>query len=293
MDIVVSKYAGFCGGVRRADEAIKGLIASRPDGGLIFTIGPLIHNEIYNEELRKCGVLSVSIDDVPRIVNENPNRKLSFVIRTHGIEKSSREYLEGLAKLNPDISVVDMTCPSVRRIQKIAEDITSERTHFVLFGSKSHAEVKAAITYANGDKTVISSPEEAERLEIGDKIPILCSQTTQNLLLFVKIKKIFKKRFTNAQIFDTICSVTENRQSEALSLARECDAMIVIGSQDSSNTKKLYELCKTECENTHLISAHNCPPITLSGDIKKVGITAGASTPDGIILEVYKSYGKL
>ena len=289
MDIILSKHGGFCPGVKRADGAVRELIASHKGGGLIFTLGHLIHNEIYIDELRKLGVESIRLDEIPDIIRKHQNEKITFVIRTHGIAKAEREYLDELVAKNDCLSVVDMTCPSVKRIQEIAKTRTSENTHFVLFGSPEHDEVRAVMSYAVGEKTVISSLRDAEELKISDKIPILCSQTTQNLLLFVKIKKIFEKRFTNAQIFDTICSVTENRQNEAVNLARECDMMIVIGSKQSSNTHKLYEICKRECVNTQWLQSLDCPSIALSGNTKKVGITAGASTPDGIILEVYKA----
>ncbi len=289
MDIVLSKYGGFCPGVKRADSAIRALASKSSKDSMIFTIGDLIHNEIYINELRSIGVRSVSLDEIPDIIDRNPTKKITFVIRTHGITKEAREYLTGLTAKHESISVVDMTCPSVKRIQEIADSRTSDTTHFVLFGSESHDEVKGIMSYVKGEKTIISSPDEVDLLQIGEKIPILCSQTTQNLLLFVKIKKVFKKRFTNAQIFDTICSVTENRQNEAIDLSRACDAVIVIGSKDSSNTRKLYDICMKECKSAQWIQSLNCPPVALSGDVKKVGITAGASTPDGIILEVYKA----
>ena len=288
MDIILSEFGGFCPGVKRADNAVRAL-ASSNDGGLVFTIGDLIHNEIYTEELRSIGVRSISQDEIPDIINQNPERKITFVIRTHGITKEVMGYLDELTKLHKNVTVVDMTCPSVKRIRDIAIERTSSDTYFVIFGSPDHDEVKGIKSYAAGKKAVISSLEEAMSLEIGDKIPILCSQTTQNLLLFVKIKNFFKKRFTNAQIFDTICSVTENRQNEAIGLARTCDMMLIIGSKESANTKKLFEISCNVCKNTQWIQSLNCPPIALSGNIKKVGITAGASTPDGIILEVYKA----
>ena len=289
MKITVSENAGFCPGVRRADEAVRALIASSNKDKLVFTIGHLIHNEIYNDNLAARGVKAISHEDIPDVLKSNPEKQITFVIRTHGVTKDIFEYLSDLERGNERISVVDMTCPYVKKIQKIAEESTSDQTHFVLFGAKNHPEVQGIISYAKGDKTIISSLEEAEDIKIGEKIPILCSQTTQNLLLFVKIKNFFKKRFTNAQIFDTICSVTENRQNEAIGLARTCDMMLIIGSKESANTKKLFEISCNVCKNTQWIQSLNCPPIALSGNIKKVGITAGASTPDGIILEVYKA----
>ena len=143
------------------------------------------------------------------------------------------------------------------------------------------------MSYAKGKKKAFSSLDELADVDLGDKIPILCSQTTQNLVEFKKIKKIFEKLYTNAIFFDTICSVTENRQNEAAKIAKESDLMIVIGGHESSNTNKLYELCSKECPTVWIESVTDLQT-DFPDNAKCVGITAGASTPDGIITEVLK-----
>ena len=289
MEIILSKNAGFCPGVRRADKAVRDLIKSKVDGDMIFTLGPLIHNGVYVSSLEKDGVRSVDISEVEGIIGENPGRNITFVIRTHGISLDDDLFLQRICEEYPNVSVVDMTCPSVKHIHNIAIQHTSSETYFLLFGSKTHPESVATISYAKGEKAIISSPEELESIDLQGKTPILCAQTTQNLLQFIQIKKILKKLYTNAIFFDTICSVTENRQYEAIDIAKRSDVMIVIGGRDSSNTGKLYSLCGEVCPKVLWIETAAELSTDFPDSAKCAGITAGASTPDGIIMEVFKA----
>ena len=273
--------------MKRADKEIMRLVSERKKGERIFTLGKLIHNDIYNGSLADMGVISVTPEELKEELRKAPDTKTTLVIRTHGITKEIGERLNILMREYPALSVIDMTCPSVKKIHKIAEENTGEDTYFVLFGNENHPESQGIISYAYGEKVIISSVEEAERLDPHGKIPILCSQTTQNLVQFIKIKKIFEKLYTNAKIFDTICSVTENRQNEAIEIAKRSDFMIVIGGKESSNTHKLYDLCKEVCPNTLWIESASELKADFPDSAKCAGITAGASTPDGIITEVF------
>ena len=287
MRIIVSKTAGFCPGVRRADINIRSLIENKSDNEKIFTIGELIHNRDYTDDLSSLGVDIISIDDICSMI-QRENSKIKAVIRTHGITKENYAKLEKLASEYQNFSFVDMTCPSVKKIHKIASENTSDKTVFLLFCNKDHPEAIGIMSYANGEKYPISSVDDLNNINFKDKIPILCSQTTENLELFAKIKKNLKNLCTNAIFFDTICSVTENRQKEAINIAKQSDLMIVIGGVDSSNTRKLYELCSNECQNTVWIKSRSDLLTDFPDPAKCVGITAGASTPDGIITEVIK-----
>ena len=198
MDIILSKNAGFCPGVRRADEAVKNLIEQRNDGDLVFTLGPLIHNGVYVSSLKEEGVYPIEISEVENIIADNPQKNIHLVIRTHGISLEDEAYLNSVSKKHPQLHIVDMTCPSVKKIHKIAINETTENTYFILFGSKTHPESIATISYAKGDKAIISSLEELLELDVKGKMPILCAQTTQNLLQFIQIKNILKKLYTNA-----------------------------------------------------------------------------------------------
>ena len=287
MKVTLSKLAGFCPGVKRADKEISQLISSSDEK--IYTLGHLIHNRLYNEELEKSGVKSVDISEVEGIILENADSKIRLVIRTHGITKEQDELLHKLEAEYKNFSLSDMTCPYVKRIHNIAKDNTNDNTVFLLYCDKNHPEAIGILSYAEGEKYPFSSIEDLESIKIDDKTPVLCSQTTQNLCEFEKIKNFLKKLYTNLIFFDTICSVTENRQREAIEIAKCSDAMIVIGGRESSNTRKLYDLSLGECKKTLWIESYTELNSDFFDNAKSVGITAGASTPDGIITEVLKS----
>lgn len=286
MNVTLSKYAGFCPGVKRADITVRRLIAERESGEQIFTLGHLIHNNHYNAELESFGVRSVSLGEIEAMLP--PKSKITVVIRTHGIPKNDFDTLLRYEKEYPLFKVVDVTCKDVKKIHKIAEDNTSDDTCFILFAEKSHPEAIGIMSHAKGEKYAISSLDELTQIDFKEKLPILCSQTTQNLLEFEKIKNFLKKLYTNAKIYDTICSVTENRQNEAVRIAKQSELMVVVGGKDSSNTRRLYDLCHSVCPNTRLIESACDLTTDFPDNAKSAGLTAGASTPDGIITEVLK-----
>ena len=289
MKITLSKNAGFCPGVRRADDGVMKLLCESDDSTLIFTLGELIHNKVYVRSLEEKGVRAINLNEAERVILDNPGKKIVFVIRTHGIPKPDEEYLRSLADEHEGVSVLDMTCPYVKKIHDIAARETGDDTYFLLYGSRNHPECIGTISYAKGDRAIISNEEELKSIDFKGKIPILCAQTTQNLLQFIKFKNFLKKVCTNAIFFDTICNVTENRQYEAIELAKRSDAMIVIGGKQSSNTEKLYHLCKEVCPKTLWVETAAELSTDFPDSAKSAGITAGASTPDGIIMEVFKA----
>lgn len=291
MNITLAENAGFCPGVKRADEAVRTLI--NDIDGKIYTLGELIHNRIYNDSLLDKGVSSVSIEEISEILNKDPYSKATLVIRTHGITKEDNELLAALTKKHPNFKIVDMTCAYVKRIHRIAEENTGDNTVFLLYCDRNHPEAKGIISYAKGEKYMFSDLEEVKNLNFGGKTPILCSQTTQNLQEFKKIKNFFEKLYTNLIFFGTICSVTQKRQDEAVLLAKKSDAMIVVGGRNSSNTRKLFDLCSENAPYAvHIESADELKSADFPENAKNIGITAGASTPDDIILEVIKQWKK-
>ena len=287
MNVTVSKYAGFCPGVRRADLTVRRLISERAPDELIVTYGHLIHNRHYNEELEALGVRSVTLFELEEILTSRKG-KVTLVIRTHGITKDEYDVLRSYEEKYPEFKTLDLTCIDVKKIHRIAAENTSDDTCFILFAEKGHPESIGIMSQAKGEKYAISSLEELKKIDIGKKLPILCSQTTQNLLEFEKIKLFLKKLYTNAKIYDTICSVTENRQNEAIRIAQQSDVMIVVGGKDSSNTRRLYDLCKEVCSETYHIESAYDLKTDFPDSAKSAGLTAGASTPDGIITEVLK-----
>ena len=287
MKITVSKYAGFCHGVRNADRIVQNLI--KTSDSRIYTLGSLIHNRLYNEDLLKNGVRAMSIDEVEEAFYSSPEKKMTLIIRTHGTTKENTQKLKLLEMKEQNFELIDATCPYVKKIHKIAEENTSDDTYFLLYCAPDHPEAIGIMSYANGSKKAFSSLAEIENLDLGGKTPIICSQTTQNLVEFIKIKKFLKKLYTNVIFFDTICSVTENRQNEAIEIAKASDFMVVIGGKESSNTRKLYDLCKQSCPKTIWIESSADLSTDFPDSAKSAGITAGASTPDGIITEVFKT----
>ena len=286
MSITLSEHAGFCPGVKNADKCVRKLIEQNKGEWRLFTLGTLIHNDIYNSELKSLGVDIIDVGDCESEYLKSPEREMKVVIRTHGIPREQSEYLSELESKYNNFKVIDATCGYVKKIHKIAESNTGDDTFFLLYCDPGHPEAIGIMSYAKGEKLAFSSLDQLEGLKINGKTPILCSQTTQNLVEFKKIKKIFKKLYTNAIFFDTICSVTEKRQTEAIDLARMSDTMIVIGGKTSSNSKKLYNLCLENCASTHFIESARDLRDDMYFSANKIGITAGASTPDSLITEV-------
>ena len=296
MSVTLAKNAGFCFGVKRATDFVEQLVGECSHDTDIYTIGSLIHNRLYNEALAARGVRAIAVEEAEAAVTRaaNAHRRCVFVIRTHGLPKEDEAVLRRLAEQNPEVRVEDLTCPFVKRIHKIAEEETSEETRFVLLGNPTHPEVLGIMSYAKGEKAALPTADDiGAYLEVrqnDQKSLVLAAQTTQSLQEWKKTQKFHEKLYTKSKFFDTICSVTEKRQTEAVALARASDRMIVVGGLDSSNTGKLYELCHSVCPDTVRIeSASELSEEYKTDATKNVGITAGASTPSGIILEVYKA----
>ena len=294
MKIQIAENAGFCFGVRRATAHVEQLIA-RGDRRVCI-LGHLIHNRLYNESLEKRGVRHITAEEASRVAEESDrDGATTVVVRTHGIPLEQEKLLRGLSAAHPHFTIEDMTCPFVRKIHRIADENTGADTLFLLLGSENHPEVQGILSHVRGEYRVFGTAQELEALlrqtDIGEKRIVMAAQTTQNLEEWKKSQKIIEKLYTNAKKFDTICSVTENRQKEAVVLAAHSDRVIVIGGRESSNTGKLYELCRRFCADTCWIES--CAELPSSyhtdGEDTVISITAGASTPDEIIREVYEA----
>ena len=296
MSVTIAKHAGFCFGVKRATDFVEALTHTEGEKTSIYTIGSLIHNRHYNESLLRAGVKAIEVNEAEEVAKAaaTEGKSCVFVIRTHGIPKEDEALLRRLTEEYPHVKVEDLTCPFVKRIHKIAEEETDENSRFVLLGTPTHPEVLGIMSHAKGEAVAFPTADEVEEYlsfrQKDQKKLILSAQTTQNLQEWKKTENFIKKLYTNAIFFDTICNVTESRQTEAIALSGVCDRMIVVGGADSANTRKLYELCKARCPDTLLIeSASDLPDAYKQDATKNVGIAAGASTPRGIILEVYKT----
>ena len=292
-NITVATHAGFCFGVKRATDEVEKKITEKSENEKIYTLGHLIHNEGYIKWLEERGVSSIEVSDIERICDSaTKNSPVTVYIRAHGIPTHVEELLKNCKDKNKFFDFVDLTCPYVKKIHKIAKENSGDDKIFALLGSAVHPEVVGIMSYAEGEKYVFESAcEIAESLKNGalsklhKKTLNLAAQTTQNLSEWEKSLEIVKKYCTNSIFFDTICKVTEIRQNEAKKLANECDFIVVVGGRESSNTAKLYKICKEACE--HTVWVENASE--LDGRFptnKKIGIVAGASTPKRDIEEV-------
>ncbi len=279
MNVILAKSAGFCFGVKRAVDKVYE--EAKNSNIPVYTFGPIIHNEEVVRDLEEKGVHAVC--------NESELAEISggiMVIRSHGISKS----VYGKIK-DAGFQIVDATCPFVLKIHRIVEEYSQKGYHIIIIGNDSHPEVEGIKGWSNPDKTsVLQTREEAENftLKIGEKVCIV-SQTTFNYNKFQELVEIIEKKGYDIIVLNTICNATEVRQKEAAEIAANVDAMIVIGGSHSSNTQKLFEICKKECENTYYIQTLDDLDLNQFWSIDNVGITAGASTPNNIIEEVQKN----
>lgn len=276
-EIKLAKTAGFCFGVNRAVNLVYKLVE---DGEKVCTLGPIIHNQQLVEDLKSKGVNDISSPDACA-------DGYKIVIRTHGIEK---ETLSDIS--NRGIDYIDATCPFVLKIHRIVSE-AEQGTVTLIAGDSNHPEVKGIRSFCVGSSHVFKNHEELaeiiDKYKIASEKTVICvSQTTFSTEEWKKCEKILKKVCTNCKIFDTICSATSERQAEALALAKECDAMLVIGGRHSSNTCKLKDVCSEYAPTFLIETAAELADMDFSR-FNVVGVTAGASTPSVIIKEVLKT----
>ena len=276
MQVILAKTAGFCFGVKRAVD----MVYEQAEHGDVYTYGPIIHNEEVVKDLENKGVSIIHNEEELKQLREG-----TVVIRSHGVER--RIYEEaGEHHLN----LVDATCPFVKKIHNIVDKDSAKGNQIIIIGNKHHPEVQGICGWCNTQPIVIESEEEAENLsDFGGKELSLVAQTTFNHKKFNKMVEIFEKKGYNITVYNTICNATEERQKEACEIAKQVDAMIVIGGKTSSNTQKLYEISKRECANTYYIQTLVDLDLATFESVGRVGITAGASTPNQIIKEVHGS----
>ena len=279
-NVILAKTAGFCFGVRRAVDMAYG-IAGRDK---VYTYGPIIHNETVVEDLEAKGVKVVhSIEEAAALAGG------TMIIRSHG---ASKEEIDLLKQMGFDI--VDATCPFVKKIHHIVEEYSEQGYGIIIIGSADHPEVQAISGWCKEAPVIIESEEEAREFKTDpDKKLCLVSQTTFNYNKFQLLVEIISKKGYDIRCLNTICNATEERQSEAREIAGRVDAMIVIGGRQSSNTQKLYDICKNECKNTYYIQTLVDLDLKTFESIGNVGITAGASTPNNIIEEVHTNMSEM
>ncbi|OON96264.1 MAG: 4-hydroxy-3-methylbut-2-enyl diphosphate reductase [Epulopiscium sp. Nele67-Bin005] len=269
MKIKIAKSAGFCFGVERAVKLAYGQKGQTHT----YTLGPIIHNETVTNELKEHGIHSIeNISDVKECQR--------LIVRCHGVVPEV--YTDAKER---EIHIVDTTCPYVKKIHRLVKKHTDENKTIILIGDKSHPEIIGINGWANNSCIIVKDNSELPKLST-DREYFVVAQTTYKINIVEDVIRDLDKNNIKYKFVNTICDATSQRQVEADKIARKVDFMIVIGSPYSSNTQKLYEICKSQCNNTVCIQHIQELDIDLLKDVECVGITAGASTPHHIIEEV-------
>ena len=274
MKIIMAEHAGFCFGVNRAVSCVYDLIDKNKK---IYTYGPIIHNEEVVKDLENHGVTVID-----SLENLNELETGTVVIRAHGVPESVYSILA-----DSKMEIIDETCPFVKRIHNIVSEYSEKGYKIIIVGASEHPEVIGIKGWANDDAVVVENIEEAQKITIDKDIDVcIVAQTTYNLKKFQEIVEIIQNKAYNVNVVNTICNATKERQESADKIASLVDVIIVIGSSTSSNTRKLYDICKLKCERTYLIQTVDDLDFDFFKSASLVGITAGASTPNKIIEEV-------
>lgn len=277
MEVKRAAWAGFCFGVKRAIElALK---ARSENTGPIYTLGPLIHNPQVVRYLAEKGI--EAIEDLAAA------KEGTLIIRSHGVEP---DILAAVQELG--LKIVDATCPFVRRAQELAKDLAGRGYTVVVVGDRKHPEVRGIVGWTGGQAHVVEGPEEAEGLPDFPRIGVI-AQTTQPLKNFEAVVAVLQRRDAEVKVFSTICHAVAERQQAALELARQVDAMVVVGGYESANTQKLTRLCQETGTPTYHIETAGELKAEWFAKVRAAGLTAGASTPDWIIEEVEKRMNEL
>ena len=275
MKVIKAKTAGFCFGVKRAVDTVYEQVdtCSEP----IYTYGPIIHNEEVVKDLESKGVVVLRTEEDLDHISGG-----TVIIRSHGVEKRIYDKLEAKG-----IRIVDATCPFVKKIHNIVRKESAAGKYILIIGDPDHPEVIGIRGWAGEHAAVLQNADDIENIDFSKKEKIsVVSQTTFNYNKFKDLVEIIKKKSYDVSVLNTICNATKERQTEAESIAKSVDAMIVIGDKHSSNTQKLFEICRKACNNTYYIQTLDDLNLNQLGSVETVGITAGASTPNNIIEEV-------
>lgn len=285
MEVILAEHAGFCFGVKRAVDTLTEEIRKHAGAVPIYTWGPIIHNDEVVRSFEEQGVRAVeSLEELRALAEAAGDVPGILVIRSHGVSRAVMLKITDLG-----FTVVDATCPFVKRIHGIVEEAGKQGRTVIVVGDPVHPEVQGIVgwTAGEGGVQVVADAEAAAALDLpgGSRVTVV-AQTTYRVTKFQEIVEIIKQKEYDVNVADTICNATEERQREAEALASSADAMIVVGGAHSSNTRKLYEICTRLCPRTDFVHTPEDLRLTWPSSVRRVGITAGASTPQKIIEEV-------
>ena len=272
-EVILAKSAGFCFGVKRAVDTVYEQTGKKN----VYTFGPIIHNEEVVKDLEKKGVFVINTMEELDDITEG-----TVIIRSHGVSSAVYEALQ-----KKGVEIVDATCPFVLKIHNIVKQESANGKQIVIIGNEKHPEVEGIMGWSKTQVHVVDTAEKAQNLQLDPQREVcIVSQTTFNYNKFKELVEILEKKSYDVSVLNTICNATKERQTEARSIAETVDAMIVIGDKHSSNTQKLFEICRKACNNTYYIQTLGDLDLNQLGSVETVGITAGASTPNNIIEEV-------
>jgi 4-hydroxy-3-methylbut-2-enyl diphosphate reductase len=273
VEVILAEPSGFCYGVKRALDTL--LDAAKERGKRMYTLGPLIHNPQVIEKLEREGIRSVaSLDEI------SPPAVL--VMPSHGV---GRDIME--SAISRGMEVTDVTCPFVSKVHRLAESLVRQKYQVVIVGDQGHTEVKSIVSRAGEDAVVVSGVEELASRDLKRRVGIV-AQTTQAVERFQECVSEAARRVYEVRAYNTICHATSERQAAAVKTAQAVDVMIVVGGRNSANTRRLAEICAQAGVPTHHVEIADELEACWFAVAKKVGVTAGASTPDWIIQEVVR-----
>jgi 4-hydroxy-3-methylbut-2-enyl diphosphate reductase len=269
LKVKLAKTAGFCMGVRRAMNIV--LDAANKKKGKLYTYGPLVHNPQAIEMLKEKGV---------EILGSDPVSNATVILRAHGVAPDERKKIKDSGNL-----LCDATCPHVARAHSIIKKEIREGYSAIIIGDKGHAEVNGLIGHANKNGFVVENTDDVDNLPYIDRACIV-AQTTQDRRIFQQLVERIEKKIPDTRVFDTICDSTNMRQKEVLELAKEVDAMVIVGGKNSANTKRLYEISSSaDIPSFHIEAEDELDHLGLE-QYENVGVMAGASTPHWVINKV-------
>lgn len=272
LEILVARSAGFCFGVKRAIRLAQR--ASKKAGEEVYTLGPIIHNPQVVRELEKSGIKAkAGVDRIEGGV---------VIIRSHGITREEMEEAE-----KKGLTLVDATCPYVKRIHQIVEKLSEEGYQIVMVGDENHPEVKGILSHCRDMRKIklVGSAPAAENMGAMEKVALV-AQTTQSWENFLAVLEVLVGKASELRVFNTICHATSKRQREARELAKIVECMIVVGGFNSANTSRLTRMCRQLQPNTHQVETPEDIKYEWFEGVKRVGVTAGASTPRQMVEEV-------
>ncbi|MCX7910572.1 MAG: 4-hydroxy-3-methylbut-2-enyl diphosphate reductase [Endomicrobia bacterium] len=274
-EIIISKFCGFCSGVKRCISLVEEELKSKKE---VYSIGEIIHNPYEIKRLEDMGMKVIS--DVKEL--GEINKKITLVIRTHGIEKQLYENL----KNNSNIEILDGTCPMVKRTQQVVGDYSKKGFNVVIYGDKQHPEIKALVSYISDGVRyiVINSKEEIKEITFDENM-ILVAQTTKPQKEYLEIINILKSKYKKIKIFDTICKETVLREKDIEKIAKKVDVVLVIGGKNSANTNKLVYTARLYNNNVFLIENEN-DLLKINLSFNKVGVISGSSTPMWLVEKI-------